>query len=204
MTEDRGEIPYPADSDLYKPTGDFNTDAEKLAKVMEPFKRQAARREEEAIIKAEQQAEAVAKVKQSLNEAWTELPSHESVSVPQPDGSFIVVRKSEDRIRIARSSDANVSMGGYHPNFAPMSGFEVVTYNRSKGQPETIHMFNINKLKAGDTARYWGDARRIHLEEGRSSGSYASTDEVTSIPETAPLTNSIPEVLDFVRSQASQ
>ena len=201
MSEDGVEF-IPIDSNMYKPTGDFVADAEKLARVVEPFKKEKVRKEKKKEADRLKREEELRKIRTAMNEFIKELP--ERVAVPQNDGSFIVVRNTYDRLRLARSSDGDVEMGGYHPDFRPMTAYEVITLTSSKKgegkEPGTVHIFDIDRLKAGDTNRYWGDAKRIHLIDRSETGAYESTNTIEEIPRVAPLTSSLPSIVEFVKA----
>lgn len=197
MSEDEAGY-IPTSSDLYNPTGDFIEDTERLAKVVAPLKEGNLRIEKQKEAERQERESNQLAVKESIQEAVAKLP--ERIEVPQEDGSYIVVRKSEDRLRMARTVNKDIRMDGYHPDFDSMTAYEVITFDRSGNNytPQTIHIFDLDKLKAGDTSRYWGDARRIHLVPEANMRSFASTNTFEEIPEIAPLTNALPSVMGHI------
>lgn len=151
-----------------------------------------------------QKSKKIIEIKSAIKELVEVMPDR--VVIPEEDGTFFVISKSNDRFRLAKTKDSEIRMGGYEPDFQKMTAFEAVMFGSAIGGNDKglgkVYSFDIDKLKARDTDPYWGGAKKVILhDEGRN---YDVTDDERKLLETAPLTSALPKVVEFAKQSQPQ
>ena len=141
----------------------------KLREMTNPFREELRQKDEQN-----------RRIIDGYKQIWGSLKNNEQQTSTNGDGTFTVVSRSKDRLRLATTTDPELSLYGYTPPFDTVSGWQEVSIDKATGKPKQIHYWDKKGMEQIKPGKYWTVATIVvdcNLRDNPSSDDIHSTSE---------------------------
>lgn len=181
--------------------GATEAELQSLHNFAQDYLKQKADREAQKAKELEDMRSELNNTGKQFSDLYAGMKKEDTISTPLENGSFLVVKKGFDRLRMAHTTDQNKNLGGYLPTFDDISEWqEVIIDGFGSNEPVVRTAYHWSKEQLDEykqnSSVYWGKSTQVRLGDFRN----VPADVVVQSFEEAKVIMRVPQVmLDSVK-----